>query len=107
MAVKELLDEPRDDKSVVVLDPQLTRHLDQLLHRIVAGLDDARRQEQPLDIVPLVEVQRQLDDLIDTLRPLDTRSILRRRPVMIFDDDANVVNWREFRNLTPRESWPH
>src|SRR3546814_18306144 len=43
---------------------QYARDFDQLLHRIVFGTDDARGEEQSLDIVALVEIERQRDDFL-------------------------------------------
>ncbi|MNE37870.1 hypothetical protein D3C80_1317450 [compost metagenome] len=68
---------------------QTARDLDQLLHRIVARADDAGREKQPLDIVALVEGQRQVDDLLDREpRPFDVRG----RPIDAVDAvvDAEV-----------------
>src|SRR4029453_15259302 len=42
---------------------QAPRDLDHLLHRVVRRADDARREEEALDVVPLVESERELDDL--------------------------------------------
>ena len=58
-----------------VLLAQLARDLDHLPHRVVGRADDAGRQEQPLDVVPPVEFQRQRHDLVDAEpRPLDVRA---------------------------------
>jgi 2-haloacid dehalogenase len=62
---------------VVDLSQGLSRQ-DQLFHRIVAVANDPRRQEQPFDIVPAIEVQRQVHHLVHAEpRPLH----IRRGPV--------------------------
>ena len=52
-----------DVAAKVMLLAQAARHFHQLLHGVVAGTDDAAGQEQPLDAVAPVEVQRQLHHL--------------------------------------------
>ena len=71
-----------DIAAEVVVDAQLLRDQNELLHRIVAGADDARGEKQALDIVPLVEIEREVDDLVDAEpRALDVRG----RPVDAID----------------------
>ena len=43
---------------------QTSRDLDNLLHRVVRTFDDARREEQPLDIIALVKIEREIDDFL-------------------------------------------
>ena len=44
--------------------PQLPCDLDHQFHRVVRTADDPAAQEQSLDVVPLVEIQRQLHHLV-------------------------------------------
>ena len=44
---------------------QFSRDGHDLFHRVVRVLDDARRQEQALDIIAAIEVERQRHDLVD------------------------------------------
>ena len=48
-----------DVAAKVVVFAQATRHFHQLLHGVVGRLDDAAGQEQPLNAVAAVKVQRQ------------------------------------------------
>ncbi len=54
-----------DVATEVMFEPQLARDRDNLLHGVVRAADDAGRQEQPLDIVAAIEVERQLHHFID------------------------------------------
>jgi hypothetical protein len=54
-----------DIAAELVFLPQRARDPDQLLHGVVGVADDAGGQEQPLDVVALVEVERQPDHLLD------------------------------------------
>ncbi|MDZ7914222.1 MAG: hypothetical protein U5O16_20660 [Rhodococcus sp. (in: high G+C Gram-positive bacteria)] len=54
-----------DVAAKVVLLAQHAGHLHHLLHGVVGALDDAAGEEQPLDAVAAVEVQRELHHLID------------------------------------------
>ena len=63
-----------DIAAKVMLEPQRLRHQHELLHGVVGRADYTRRQEQPLDIISLVEVERQRDDLIGSeARPANVR----------------------------------
>ena len=53
-----------DIAAKAVILAQGPRDLDQLLHRVIRAADDARGEEQPLDVVALVEGQREIDDLL-------------------------------------------
>jgi hypothetical protein len=84
-----------------MLFAQDARDLDELLHRIIFGADDPRRQEQPLDIIALVEIERQRDHLLRA----ETRALhIARRAV---DAEAAVVDaevgqqYLEQRNAPP------
>lgn len=50
-----------DIAAEIVLVAQSPSDLDELLHRVVGALDDARGEEQPLDVVAPVEAQREVD----------------------------------------------
>ena len=54
-----------DVAAEVVLLAQHPRHLDHLLHRVVGRADDPGAEEQALDAVAPVEVERQPHDLVD------------------------------------------
>ena len=54
-----------DVAAEMMLLAQLARHADHLLHRVVGAADDAGGEEQALDVIAAVEVERELDDLID------------------------------------------
>ena len=54
-----------DVASKVVVAPKRFRHPHHLLHRVVLGLRDARRQKEPLDHVAAVEPEGERDDLLD------------------------------------------
>jgi hypothetical protein len=54
-----------DVAAKVVLLAQHAGHLHHLLHGVVGALDDAAGEEQPLDAVAAVKVQRELHHLID------------------------------------------
>ena len=54
-----------DVAAKVVLFAQHAGHLHHLLHGVVRALDDAAGQEQPLDAIAAVKVQRELHHLID------------------------------------------
>ena len=43
---------------------QAARDLDNLFHRVIGAFDDARREEQPLDIIAFVEIEREVDDFL-------------------------------------------
>src|SRR5205807_5004774 len=49
-----------DVTAETVLLAQLARDADNLLHRVVGTADDARRQEQSLDVVAAIEVDGEL-----------------------------------------------
>lgn len=49
----------------IMILPQRAGHADQVFHRVVRRPGDARGQEKPLDIIPLVEFEGDLDDLLD------------------------------------------
>ena len=48
----------------IMLGAQLLRDECELLHGVVGGTDDAGRQEQPFDVVALVEGEGQIDYLV-------------------------------------------
>lgn len=53
-----------DIAAEIVLLAQYPRHLDELVHRVIGVLDDAGGEEQPLDIVAPVEIEREVDHLL-------------------------------------------
>src|SRR4051812_31184158 len=53
-----------DVAAKVVVLAQAPRDLDNLLHRVVRRADDPRREEQPLNVIALIEGERELDDLL-------------------------------------------
>ncbi len=68
-----LLDEPgtglgdrlqMDVTGEAVRLPQRLRHQHHLLHRVVGGADNAGGEEQALDVVALVEIERELHHLV-------------------------------------------
>ena len=60
-----------DIAAKAVVAAQLLRHQDHLLHGVVGRADDARGEKQALDIVALVELDRERHHLVDgELRPL-------------------------------------
>jgi hypothetical protein len=64
-----------DVAAEVVLLAQHPRDLDDLLHRVVGRADDPRAEEQALDAVAAIEVERQPDDLVD--REAGARDVAR------------------------------
>jgi hypothetical protein len=54
------------DVAVVLVNvAQAPRDLDELLHRVVRRLNHAAAEEQAFDVVALVELDREIDDLVD------------------------------------------
>ena len=56
-----------DVAAQTMIDPQRSRHGDELFHRVVRRLNDPRAEEQPFDIVAAIELERQFDDFADAL----------------------------------------
>lgn len=56
--------------------PQLPRDLDDLLHRVIRTAHDTAAEEEALDVVALVKVEREPHDL---LRCEPRRTLLERR----------------------------
>ena len=85
----------------IVCFPQLPRDPNDLLHRVIGVTDDAAAEKEPFDVVPLVEVQRELDRLLRRhSRPLNIRRAPVDAVVAVVDADVREENLQQ-RNASP------
>jgi hypothetical protein len=67
-----------DIAAKAVLLAQGLRDQDELLHRVIGGADDARGQEQALDVIPFIEFHREPDERREGVRPACGRTYVTR-----------------------------